>query len=332
MTSASTHDTEKTAINSPGSMPISLHVSIPLLLLTILVTSCTTISPAPPQHINLVHRHTVQTTTVKGHTLAYLDEGEGQPIILIHGFGGSMWQWEHQQEELAQHFRVITLDMLGSGLSDKPITDYTPSFMLNSLTEFMDNLDIPQATLIGNSLGAGVAIGMSLTYPERVSKLILIDGFPANVVESIASPSYKRFVHNRPPMWLARFGLWLAGRWATERILNEIIHDQTFITPVVIERSYQNRESPGFLPPLYSQAEQIPEWEKQFAPRLTNITQPTLIIWGTHDKVFPPTVGQTMHATLPHSTFLEVPNAGHIPQWESPQVVNPALLKFLQSN
>ena len=304
-------------------MPISVPVSIPLLLLTIFVTSCTTIPPAPPPHINLVHRHTVHTTTVQGHTLAYLDEGQGPPIILIHGFGGSMWQWEHQQKALAVHNRVITIDMLGSGLSDKPEIDYSPTFMLTAFTNFMNNLDIQQATLIGNSMGAGVAIGMALTHPDRVSKLVLIDGFPANVVDSIASPSYKRFVNARPPIWLARLSMWLAGRWATTRILTEIIHDKKLITPVMIERSYQNRKTAGFLPPLYSQIEHIPDWEEHFASRLHNITQPTLLIWGEHDHVFPTTVGRTMQASIPHSTFLEVPNAGHIPQWESPQVREP---------
>jgi len=313
-------------------MPQLAPIHVLLLLIILLVTSCTPKPPTTPQYIDLLQRHTVHTTTINGHTLTYLDEGQGPPLILIHGFGGSMWQWEHQQEALAEHHRVITIDMLGSGLSDKPETDYSPTFILKTFTEFMDTLGIPQATLIGNSLGAGVAIGMALTHPERVSTLVLVDGFPANVVDSIASPSYKRFVHTRPPLWLARLGMWLAGRWATTRILTEIIYDPKLITPVVIERSYQNRKASGFLPPLYSQIEQIPEWEKRFAPQLGDITQPTLIIWGEHDRVFPTTVGQTMHKTIPHSTFLEVPHSGHIPQWEQPQVVNQAILKFLHSN
>lgn len=304
---------------------------VPLLLLTLLVTSCTTKPPVLPEHINLLQQHTVHTTTVKGHSIAYLDEGQGPPIILIHGFGGSMWHWEHQQEALAQHYRVITLDLLGSGLSDKPKTNYSPTFMLDSFIEFMDNLNIPQATLVGNSLGAGIAIGMALTHPNRVSKLVLIDGFPANVVENIASPPYKRFINSRPPIWLARLGMRLTGRWATKRILTEIIHDPTLITPVVIERSFQNRQASAFLQPLYSQVEQIPEWEEHFASRMDQISQTTLIIWGEHDEIFPSLVGQSMHASIPNSTFLKVPNSGHIPQWESPQLVNSSILRFLQT-
>ncbi len=309
-----------------------VRVLVPLLVVTSAVISCTSKTLAPPPYIHLLHRHQVHTTTVNGHTLAYLDEGQGPPVILIHGFGGSMWQWEHQLAELAQHFRVITIDMLGSGLSDKPEIDYSPTFFLNSFNEFMDTLGIQQASFIGNSMGAGVALGMALTHPERVSKLVLVSGFPANVVQSIASPAYQRFINSRPPIWLARLGIWLAGRWGTTRILTEIIHDPTNITPIVIDRSHRNRQDPGFLAPLYSQIEQIPEWEEHFAPRLGQIHHPTLIIWGEFDRVFPITVGRTMHTTIPHSTFLEVPNSGHIPQWETPQIVNPALLEFLQSH
>lgn len=305
---------------------------VQIFLLILLVTGCTSTPPVTPQQIDLFKRHAVHTTTVNGHTLAYLDEGQGPPLILIHGFGGSMWQWEQQQEALAQHFRVITLDLLGSGLSDKPETDYSPAFILKAFIEFMDNLNIPQATLLGNSMGAGIAIGMALNHPERVSKLVLISGFPPNVKENIASPSYKRFVNSRPPIWFARLGLWLGGRWASERILSEIIHNTQYVTPVLIERSYRNRQDPGFLHPLLSQIEHIPEWEAHFAPRLGQISQPTLIIWGEHDRVFPITVGRTIHTAIPHSTFFEVPNSGHIPQWENPQIVNPALLQFLQSH
>ena len=320
-------DLSKYSLPANG-MPYLAPLLVQMLFITLLVTSCTTSTPTRPQTINLAHRHAVQTTTVLGHTLAYLDEGQGPPIILLHGFGGSMWQWEHQQEALAKDHRVITPDMLGSGLSDKPDIDYSPAFLLNAFTEFMDNMGIPQATLVGNSMGAALAIGMALTHPERVSKLVLISGFPAKIAESIASSSYKRFIDSRPPIWLARIGLWLTGRWATKRILTEIIYDPTLVTPIVIERSYQNRKASGFLPPLYSQIEHIPDWEKDFGPRLKDITQPTFIIWGDQDRVFPSAVGQTMHDTIPHSMFFQVSNSGHIPQWERPEIVNPALLQF----
>lgn len=306
--------------------------SLSLVFLTQLLTGCMTTPPPLPSHMILFKRHAVHTTTINGQRIAYLDEGTGPPLILIHGFGGSIWQWEHQLEPLSKYYRVITLDMIGSGLSDKPELDYSPTFLLNMVLAFMDTLGLQQATLIGNSLGAAVGLGMALLHPERVHTLILISGFPANVVDNIQSPSYKRFIEFRLPIWAARLSTWVAGRWITKQVLQEIIHDPQLITPLVIERSYHNRQGRGVFYPLYSQIDHIPDWEKDFAPKLGQIAHPTLIIWGDQDRIFPLPVGQSLHKTIAHSEFFVVPKTGHIPQWEDPQTVNAAILAFLRSS
>ncbi|MBA3968428.1 MAG: alpha/beta fold hydrolase, partial [Nitrospirales bacterium] len=114
-----------------------------------------------PSRIELIQRVPYQTTRVNNHRIAYLDVGQGPPLILIHGFGGSMWQWEHQYSVLAHTHRVIILDLLGSGLSDKPEEAYTPKHMVEFFRQFMDTLNIPRATLVGNSMGAGLAMAMA---------------------------------------------------------------------------------------------------------------------------------------------------------------------------
>ena len=303
-----------------------------LLLYAFVTTSCTTITPSLPQHIDLLQQYTVHSTRVDGHRITYLDIGQGSPIILLHGFGGSMWHWEHQQQALSRNHRVITIDMLGSGLSDKPTIDYTPTFLLHVLEQFMSNLGISNATLVGNSLGAGLALGLAISFPEKVDKLILISGFPAKVIENLDSPSYRRFVEHPPPVWLAKVGNWVAGRWATERLLKEIIYNHDLISPVVVERSYRNRSDLGFLHPLYSLASHLKEWETHLAPRLAHITQPTLIVWGAQDQIFSPRVGNGLKKLLRHSTMQEIPEAGHLPQWEKADVVNRIILQFLGAN
>jgi pimeloyl-ACP methyl ester carboxylesterase len=127
-----------------------------------------------------------------------------------------------------------------------------------------------------------------------------------------------------------RIGNWLAGRGPTETVLREIVHDPSLLTPAVIERSYQNRTRPGFIPPLMALTKTLPLWEEGFAKRLGEIRQPPLILWGTEDKVFPLPVGRELHQIIAGSTFVAIPEAGHIPQWEKPETVNPLLLKFLE--
>ena len=266
---------------------------------------------------------------MNGYHVAYLDNGKGQPVILIHGLGGSMWHWEHQQGALARSCRLITPDLLGAGLSEKPERTYSPAFLLDTFRAFMDNLGIEKATLIGSSMGAGLAIGMSLEYPNRVAKLVLIGGFPANVLDSLQSPRARNFIERRPALWLSKLGSRLTGRWSIKLILQEIIHDQALISPMVVERDHHFHAQPGFFHALYSQLDQIPEWETAFAPRLTDVSHSTLIIWGAHDNIFPVSAGQTLQTTIPGSSFLIVPNCGHLPQWENPDFVNPALVQFL---
>ena len=272
----------------------------------------------------------VHTVLVHGQRIAYLDVGAGPPVILIHGFGGSMWQWEYQQHQLSQHFRVLTLDLPGAGLSDKPDIDYRPDQMLDYFVGFMDAMKIPQATLVGNSMGAGLAIGMALTHPARVAKLALVDGLPQHVMEKLTSPSVRRALESSAPSWLVSFGNTLFGSLMIESVLQEIVYDQTLLTPAVLERSNRNRQLPGLIKPIMTVRENLPLWESGFATRLAAITHPTLVLWGEEDRVFPIAVGEELHRTIKGSRFIRIPKAGHIPQWERPDVVNQELITFIR--
>ena len=277
-----------------------------------------------------IERMPVQTVLVHGQRIAYLDVGAGPPVILIHGFGGSMWQWEYQQHQLSQHFRVLTLDLPGAGLSDKPDIDYRPNQMLDFFVGFMDATTIPQATLVGNSMGAGLAIGMALTHPARVAKLVLVDGLPQHVIEKLTSPSVRRALESSAPSWLVSFGNTLFGGLMIESVLQEIVHDPALLTPAVLERSNRNRQLPGLIKPIMAVRENLPLWESGFATRLATITHPTLVLWGEEDRVFPIAVGEELHHTIKGSRFIRIPKAGHIPQWERPDVVNQTLITFIR--
>ena len=291
--------------------------------------ACSSPSSIPIQ-FDAIERMPVRTVLVHGQRIAYLDVGAGPPVILIHGFGGSMWQWEYQQHQLSQHFRVLTLDLPGAGLSDKPDIDYRPDQMLDFFVGFMDAAKLPQATLVGNSMGAGLAIGMALTHPTRVAKLVLVDGLPQHVMEKLTSPSVRRALESSAPSWLVSFGNTLFGGLMIESVLQEIVHDPTLLTPAVLERSNRNRQLPGLIKPIMAVRENLPLWESGFATRLGTITHPTLVLWGEEDRVFPIAVGEELHQTIKGSRFIRIPKAGHIPQWERPDLVNQTLITFIR--
>ena len=293
------------------------------------MTACSPPSSIPT-HFDAIERMSIQTVLVHDQRIAYLDVGAGPPVVLIHGFGGSMWQWEQQQHTLSQHFRILTLDLPGAGLSDKPEIDYRPDQMLDFFVGFMDAVKIQQATLVGNSMGAGLAIGMALAHPTRVAKLVLIDGLPQHVMEKLTSPSIRRALETTAPSWLVSFGNMLFGGLMIESVLKEIVHDPALLTPAVIERSNRNRQRPGLIKPIMTVRENLPLWESGFATRFGEITHPTLVIWGEEDRVFPIAVGEELHQSIKGSRFIRIPKAGHIPQWERPDLVNKELITFFQ--
>ena len=293
------------------------------------MVACSSPSPIPAQ-FDAIERIPIHTVLVHGQQVAYLDVGTGPPVILIHGFGGSMWQWEYQQHALSQHFRVLTLDLPGAGLSDKPEIDYLPDQMLDFFVGFMDAVKIPQATLVGNSMGAGLAIGMALTHPAQVDKLVLIDGLPPHVMEKLTSPSVRRALETSAPSWLVSFGNRLFGGLMIESVLREIVHDPALLTPAVIERSNRNRQRPGLIKPILALKGSLPLWESGYATHIGEITHPTLVLWGEEDRVFPLAVGEELHQTIKRSRFIRIPKAGHIPQWERPDVVNQELITFIR--
>ncbi len=304
---------------------ISLLFSITLGLLS---QGCSSSASLPPW-VEVIQRTPFHTIQVNEQRVAYLDVGQGTPIILIHGFGGSMWHWEYQYLSLGQSHRVIIPDLVGSGLSDKPKITYSPEHIIQFFKDFMRSLNIEKAILIGNSLGAGMAMAMALEHPEAVERLVLISGFPAEVEGNIASEQYRKFLQHRPPIWLASLANQVAGRSATERLLKEIVYKPELISASIVERSFQNRQQKGLLPPLYSMLDHIHGWETRFGQQLVQIDHPTLLLWGEHDRIFPVEVGKQVKTLLPHAEWHVIPESGHLPQWEQPQIVNSLILSFL---
>jgi pimeloyl-ACP methyl ester carboxylesterase len=148
-------------------------------------------------------------------------------------------------------------------------------------------------------------------------------------MKKLTSPSVRRALETSAPSWLVSFGSMLFGGLMTESVLREIVHDPALLTPAVIERSNRNRQRPGLIKPILAVRENLPLWESGFATRLGEITHPTLVIWGEEDRVFPIAVGEELHQTIKGSRFISIATAGHIPQWERPDVVNQELVTYI---
>jgi len=266
---------------------------------------------------------------VNGHTIFYTAKGEGSPLFLIHGYGAGMWVWEKQIEVLSQRYLVYTVDVIGHGFSDRPKIPYAPEAYIYFLRDFMDAVGVEKATLIGNSMGGGIAWGTAILFPERVERLILIDCVPPDVLQQVKNESLRTLIAIRDIPFLSYLAISARSKSSMKWALMECVSDVTLITPEVVERQYHLSRIKGTTWVLYStlkHAEEALKLKDQFPL----IRQPALFIWGEKDIVFPPEVGETLHRAITGSRFRLIEKSGHIPMWETPDEVNQAILDFLK--
>src|ERR1700704_2790530 len=114
--------------------------------------------------------------TVLGFKLHYLEAGRGAPVVLLHGLGGDGSRWGPNIEPLAKDFHVFALDQIGFGESDKPLANYHTGMLAEFLVGFMKAAGLKKASLVGNSMGAGVALYTAVHYPQVVDRIVLADG------------------------------------------------------------------------------------------------------------------------------------------------------------
>src|SRR3954447_10670119 len=114
--------------------------------------------------------------TVLGFKLHYLEAGRGAPIVLLHGLGGDGSRWRPNIEPLAKDFHVFALDQIVFGESDKPLANYHTGMLAEFLVDFLKAVNVPKASLVGNSMGAGVALYTAAKFPQAVERIVLADG------------------------------------------------------------------------------------------------------------------------------------------------------------
>ena len=112
--------------------------------------------------------------SIHGHRVAYREAGEGPVLLLIHGMAGSMTTWKHVMPSLAKAFTVVTLDLPGHGQSEKRVGDYSLGAFASTLRDLLIALGHERATIVGQSLGGGIAMQMAYQYPERCERLVLV--------------------------------------------------------------------------------------------------------------------------------------------------------------
>jgi pimeloyl-ACP methyl ester carboxylesterase len=265
---------------------------------------------------------------VNGINTRYWQMGDcGSQIILLHGGNGSIEFWSYNIAALSQYHRVYAFDMVGSGKSDYPDADYSLTYQADFLHGFMAALSIDKATLIGNSMGGGVALQFTKMYPDRVEKLVLVDsmGFGREISIGIRLITLPAIINLLRP-----------GRWMIPAMLKSNFYNGRSIPPEWIELRYSIFAIPGRNSVIlklgqsnFSLRGVRADVYQSILDNLAQITQPTLIIWGDRDRIIPVKHAYIAAAKLPNNRLHIFPNCGHHPYLEYPDKFNRLVLEFM---
>ena len=251
--------------------------------------------------------------TVYGAKIHYAEAGNGNPVILIHGLADDATVWDSVIPALSARFRVIALDQIGFGRSDKPLLNYRVSTFVDFLDGFLTELKIERASLVGNSFGGWVAAAFALAHPARVDRLVLCDAV-----------GYAALAQAMDPRALS--ALRLASREDIQYLGPLTFHDKRFYQDV--DLAFKQRVTAGDGYTVGRLLDSMIRGDDTLDNRLNVINRPTLILWGRDDKLIPLTFGERFHQEITNSRLQIIDNCGHMPQVECPDQFVTAVLQF----
>jgi pimeloyl-ACP methyl ester carboxylesterase len=259
-------------------------------------------------------------TTIHGHDVRYREAGEGPALLLIHGMAGSSAAWRDVMAPLAADHRVIAPDLLGHGESAKPLGDYSLGAFASGLRDLLGVLGIERATVVGQSLGGGVAMQLAYQHPEMCERLVLVNsgglGREVSLILRAAAlpgaeyvmpalfPSFAREQGDKVSRFLHRKGIRsgrIAEMWLAYRSLTEPENRRAFA------RTLRAVIDPG--------GQSVSAKDRLYLAAAV----PTMIVWGDSDPIIPVAHAYEAHEVIKGSRLEILADVGHFPHVEEPQ-------------
>jgi pimeloyl-ACP methyl ester carboxylesterase len=242
----------------------------------------------------------------------YYTGGDGPPVVLVHGLASRGDDWSPLLPTLAAHHRVYALDLLGYGSSDRPHVDYSIALETDVVRGFLDALHIDRTDLVGVSMGGWIALKVAAEHPERVRKLVLIDSAGFNFPTTLTADSFTP--HDVDEL---------------QQLIN-LQTDRVSHIPAFVARDFLrvNRDHAWI---LKSQFTSMLSRRDLMDGRVSRVTMPTLLLWGTRDLLTPYSLGQRMQHELPNARLVPLNGCGHLAMLDCRETAWPAIDGFLRS-
>ncbi len=240
--------------------------------------------------------------TINGRNVRYYEGGGGRPLLLLHGAGATARLWHRQSGPLSGRFRVIAPDLPGFGGSArspeiKSVRDYA-----RFLSQFLKVLKIDRVSVLGSSMGGWAGLWLAADYPRLVERLALVS--PAGVYRPDAMPMTVDEVLRE----IEKYYVSVSGGALSAEASDEL--------SMAVDTIKSMHEAGGFIPDV--------------EPELTEINAPTLIIWGSEDRVIPPSYAEIFAGAIPGARLRIMEGAGHLPYVERPEEFNGIVIEFFE--
>ena len=236
----------------------------------------------------------------------WIEAGAGIPVLCLHGLFGASEHWETTVEALAPRCRAMALTL---PIFETPPDDLSVMGLRAHVEAFMDAERVPPAIIVGNSLGGHVALDLALHAPERVRGLVL------SGASGLFERSFTRGVPHRP-----------TAEFVREK-MTEVFHDPALVTPEWVEEIRGQVSQRSYALRVLQVSRSARRYNLE--DRLAEIRCPTLLVWGTEDRVTPRDVAIRFLDGIPSATLRLVPECGHAPMLEHPEAFARAVEEFL---
>ena len=284
----------------------------------------------PTQH---ERRHEVHFVTVHGHRRAYVKEGSGPVLLLLHGLGCDHTTWEPVIDVLAERYTVLAPDLLGHGQSAKPRADYSLGGYANGMRDLLTVLGIDKVTVVGHSFGGGVAMQFSYQFPERTERLLLVSSGGLGpevspVIRVITTPGYYQAMGVLTLPGVRHLGI--AGLLALRATGSRHTRDLGEVAAI-----YETFKDPHARHAIRHVVRAVVDWRGQIVTMadrayLTD-AMPMAVLWGRNDQVIPVSHAANVAALAPGARIEVLADAGHFPHKDHPQRFARSVDDFVRS-
>ena len=281
------------------------------LLAVCLLSACVPVKPLEQPH-SKVGEQLIRVDE----RLVYAEQaGDGEPVVLLHGFGASSYSWRMVMPELADQYRVVAIDLYGFGWTERPEDGrpFTRDDQVDLVLGVMDAQGIDSAHIVGHSYGGAIAMALAADHPERVKSMVLVDSaavdYPMLRRKWFAGVSFFNWIYVRG----------LALRTGTaERVFERAYYDEGLVTEELVEAYLERLRVEGAARAFRSLSRPLPSSQRPREVRYEDLAVPTLVLWGAQDQVVTAEVGRFHADLVPDCRFVAIEGAGHSPMEEKP--------------